>query len=93
MKKPPLVLIKVDRSIPQPIRLPAEHHAYTPTERASPVTTAQRWLGDRLEDRGESGYYLDGQPAKLDAIMRATNRVLKRHGQEQVTNSASWHID
>lgn len=88
--KPPLVIVKRAHSVPQPIRLPVERPSYTPPEKVSPLTAAQRWLAPRLEDRGESGYYLDGQPARLDGIMRATNRVLKAHGHEQVVSKESW---
>lgn len=90
--KPPLVIVKPDRSIPKPARQPAERHDYTPPEVASPLTVAQRWLGARLQDRGDRGYYLDGQPVKLHAIMRATNRVLKSCGMDQVGRDAGWLV-
>jgi hypothetical protein len=91
--KPPLVIVKRTRKPTIPWKLPVERPSYTPPVKVSPLTAAQRWLGPRLEDRGESGYYLDGQPAKLNDIMRATNRVLKAHGYDQVTAKREWTID
>ncbi len=92
MTRPPLVIVKPDRSIPKPQKLPAEHHDYTPKEQVSPLTAAQRWLSERLVDRGETGYFLDGRPAGLHAVMRATNRVLKSYGMDQVGKDPGWLV-
>lgn len=88
--KPPLVIVKRTRKLPIPWKLPVERPSHTPPEKVSPMTSAQIWLGNRLEERGESGYYLDGQPVRLDDIMKATNRVLKAHGQEQIGTKPEW---
>lgn len=86
----PIVVVKRSRKPPIPWKLPVERPSYSPPEKVSPLTAAQRWLGNRLEDRGESGYFLDGQPARLDDMMKATNRVLKTHGQEQIGTKPEW---
>ncbi|MDY3551430.1 hypothetical protein R5W24_000506 [Gemmata sp. JC717] len=92
-RRPPLVIVKNSPKPPTPWKLPAELPAYTPKEKVSPMVAAQRCLGERLQDRGEMGYYLDGQPANLTRIMRAANRVLKSHGHDQINSHPGWIVD
>lgn len=90
MNRPVVVYIK-SAPAPQPRQAPQDRPDYTPRTRPSPLHVAAVWLGPRLEER-PSGYFLDRVPANLDAIMRATNAVLKANGAEQVLNSENWRV-
>jgi hypothetical protein len=69
-----------------------ERAAPAPKDRPNPVETALRVLGSRLVEKPESGFWLDGQPASTDAVMRAANEVLKRNGLEQV-GVDRWRVE
>src|SRR5580698_6033976 len=64
--------------------------AATP-DKPNPVRVAGRWLGNRLVEK-PSGFWLDGRPASLDAVMRAANAVLKSQGVEQCVNKPEWRV-
>lgn len=66
-------------------------HSQAPKERPNPLTVAHRWLGPRLVEK-ESGFWMDGGPVSLDGVMRATNRLLKAAGIEQLTTSERWRV-
>ncbi|MFO0958276.1 MAG: hypothetical protein U0800_12755, partial [Isosphaeraceae bacterium] len=85
MIKPPFQVIhRPIRTPTRPEKSPVERSAYVPPPKPSPLTFAQHWLGPRLEERGELGIYLDGQPVKLDALMRAANRVASGVGADML---------
>lgn len=52
--------------------------------RPNPIAVARGWLGARLAERPESGYWLDGRPVSLTAIMRETNRLIALEGLEPI---------
>jgi hypothetical protein len=69
---------------PRPVQHPTEKDAIgAPPDKPNPVKVAERWLGKRLVEK-PSGFWLDGRPASLDNVMRATNTVLKGQDIEQV---------
>lgn len=90
MKRPPLVIVKKCPKPPIPYKLPVEPIVALPKEKVNPIITAHRCLGPRLQERGDAGYYLDGQPARLKDIMRATNQILRQHGQEPIGTHPEW---
>ena len=72
---------------------PRQHEPAPPKEKPNPLTVAAYWLGKRLiEKRGT--YWLDNAPAGLDAIMRATNEVIKAkgNGEIQVGYNSRWLV-
>lgn len=72
---------------------PTENNNYVmPKGKPNPLTVAQQWLGARLVLREAGHHSLDGQPAGLDAIMRATNAILVANGFEQVVHSDRWRV-
>lgn len=50
----------------------------------NPIAVARGWLGARLVERPVSGYWLDGRPVSLTAIMREANRLIAGEGLEQI---------
>jgi len=77
---------------PRPIQHPTEKDsAVAPPDKPNPVKVAGRWLGNRLIEK-PSGFWLDGSPASLDAVMRAANTVLKGQGVEQCKNKPEWQV-
>lgn len=72
-------------------KAPAESPRYKPPPKLSPLALAGHWLGHRLEER-PAGYYLDGQPAKLNQIMQATNRLLRQAGVPQLDANPAWVV-
>jgi hypothetical protein len=91
VKRPIVVHIK---TAPEPIRqkLPPDRHDYTPSPPPNPLTLASLWLGRRLVEKADSGFWLDGTPASLDDVMRATNRILKAHRIEQLGRNPKWLV-
>lgn len=61
---------------------------YAPT----PLQMAKIHLGNRLCERND-GYWLDGQPVKLNGIMQATNKVLARRGVPQIVKNPDWKVE
>jgi hypothetical protein len=59
--------------------------------RENPIQVARDALTTRLEER-PTGYYLDGQPAKLGQIMKAANRELRDRGQRQLDANPAWLV-
>jgi hypothetical protein len=68
-----------------------EADSRAPKEKPNPLKVASVWLGKRLVEK-PSGYWLDGVPVNLDAIMQATNQILKAEGVEQVTYCERWRV-
>jgi hypothetical protein len=62
-----------------------------PQERPNPVAHARAWLGPRVVERN-TGYFLDGCPANLDAIIRAANELLKAAGESQIEGRPQWRV-
>jgi hypothetical protein len=89
-KRPFQVVHREIKSPSTPERSPTERPAYTPKQRENPLHFAQHWLGPRLEERGEHGAYLDGRPAKLDALMREANRVAREAGADMLLYKPEW---
>lgn len=58
----------------------------------NPLELAALMLGNRLREK-PAGYFLDGLPASLTQIMRATNSVLIQRGLEQITVNPQWVIE
>ncbi len=69
---------------------PKEESRPAPREKANPLAIAKTWLGKRLVEK-PSGYWLDGCPANLIAIMKAANSLMKASGAEQLGPRA-WHV-
>ncbi len=92
MSRPPFLV--VHRPIRSPFRekSPLESPRYTPPPKLSPLVVAKTTLGDRLDER-DSGFWLDGSPAKLKDVMRETNRILKASDQPQVTVNPAWVVN
>ena len=94
MKAPIVVHLK---AAPPPARPPEEPKSPTarpetsPKPKANPLALAHHWLKRRLVEK-ESGFWLDGGPVSLDDVMRATNRVLKANGIEQVGTKGAWLV-
>lgn len=65
--------------------------ASPPKQRPNPLTVAKGWLGNRLVEK-PSGFWLDGRPASLDTVMRASNGAAKEAGVEQITYSERWVV-
>lgn len=57
----------------------------------NPIDTARLWLGTRLAER-DGGFWLDGLPTRLDAVIRETNRLLKAAGMETLRGSPAWEV-
>jgi len=89
-KRPFQIIHRPIRTPTRPEKSPTERPAYTPKQRENPLTFAQHWLGPRLEERGELGAYLDGRPAKLDALMREANRVAHGAGADMLLTKPEW---
>jgi len=95
MTRPPLV---VHITSPKPVARPDTAHPtekpnyVMPRGKANPLAVAKQWLGKRLVLRETGHHSLDGQPAGLDQIMKATNRVLVAQGVEQVLHSDRWRV-
>jgi hypothetical protein len=64
----------------------------TAKTKPNPLKVAKQWLDERLVEK-PSGYWLDSVPVNLDAIMRATNRIIKSHGGQQCVHSEKWKVD
>lgn len=91
MTKPPFQVVhRRIRTPTKPEKSPVERSTYVPPPKPSPLTFAQHWLGSRLEERGERGAYLDGRPAKLDALMREANRVAFVAGADMLLYKPEW---
>lgn len=93
MTRPPLVVVIPKKPSPpaRPEQSPLERHTYQPKPKPNPVAVAQSRLGTRLVEK-ESGFWLDGRPAKLEQVMRETNRLLKAQGIEQIVTSERWRV-
>jgi hypothetical protein len=78
------------RTPTRPEKSPVERGTYVPPAKPSPLTFAQHWLGSRLEERGERGAFLDGRPAKLDALMQEANRVAHGAGADMLLYKPEW---
>jgi hypothetical protein len=80
--------------VSQKIPVPQQAAGYIPAQKASPLVFAQLWLGTRLDERrmpdGSTSYYLDGRPARLDALMLEANRMAARRGQPMLTVNPRW---
>lgn len=61
-----------------------------PKERINPLALAKRWLGARLVEK-PTGYWLDGLPVNLPAIMKETNRLFLADGMEQI-GPEGWRV-
>jgi hypothetical protein len=72
--------------------LPKERDDRGYTSRQNPIQVAKWILSTRLEER-PAGYFLDGRPAKLNLIMRETNRVRVASGMEQIDTNPAWVIN
>lgn len=57
----------------------------------SPLVIACNILGSRLVEK-PAGYFLDGNPVNLTAIMKAANQTLLKRGLEQITVNPAWVI-
>ncbi|MBP3955429.1 hypothetical protein J8F10_09060 [Gemmata sp. G18] len=90
MTKPPIVLYRPSKPSP-PVKSPTEQNKFTPVNKPNPLSVAQATLGSRFGERPET-LLLDGQPAKLDRVMRETNRVLKAQGLAQVNANPAWVV-
>lgn len=60
-------------------------------EKPAPMEMAKWHLGSRLQERNGS-YYLDGHPAKLNDVMRATNKILVGMGAKQIGKNPDWRV-
>lgn len=89
-KHPFQIIHRPIRTPARPEKSPVERNTYVPPPKPSPLTFAQHWLGPRLEERGELGAYLDGRPAKLDALMREANRVASEAGADMLLYKPDW---
>jgi hypothetical protein len=56
----------------------------------NPIAEAHRWLGKRLRETTD-GFRLDGVPANLPSVMKATNRILKAQGIDQI-GPDGWRV-
>ena len=90
-RKPPVVVIRNSApESPAPREpSPLDRHDYTPKQKPNPLTVAQFWLGDRLRERNGC-FVLDGVPARLEEVMRETNRVLRASGAEMIDVNPRW---
>ena len=95
MTRPPIVVHL--KAAPPPARPPVEPKApqvrqeTSPKPKVNPVALAHHWLKRRLIEK-ESGFWLDGNPVSFDDVIRATNRVLKANGREQVGTKETWLV-
>lgn len=88
--KPPFIVIhRPITTPPRPERSPVERPAFTPKEKPNPLVLAQFWLRGRLEER-TLGFFLDGQPASLDRLMRETYRVMIAQGEQPDIPNDRW---
>lgn len=91
MIKPPFQVIhRPIRTPTRPEKSPTERSSFSPKQRENPLLFAQHWLGSRLEERGELGTYLDGQPAKLDRVMQEANRMAAQSGADLLVYKPEW---
>mgnify|MGYP003394990051 FL=1 len=60
-------------------------------ENLHPLELALIHLGRRFEDKNNR-FYLDGQECGLNAVIRATNRVLARNDMPQISNNPAWVV-
>lgn len=88
----PFFVVHRPINAPERQKEPAETPRHTSPPKLSPLALAGEWLKHRLEER-PTGYYLDGQPAKLNQIMQATNRLLKQAGVPQLDANPAWVVD
>lgn len=88
-----VTVTKPDRRVPaaKPSSewLPRERIEPMPRGKPNPITFAQFWLGERLQERGDV-FLLDGQPTRLDEIMLMANRIARSNGQDMVTACDRW---
>jgi hypothetical protein len=77
--------------IGEPKSLPKGRGDHGNISRQNPIKVAMEILSTRFEER-DSGYYLDGHPAKLNQIMQATNRQLRNSGLSQVDVNPVWVV-
>jgi hypothetical protein len=89
--KPTFTVIHRPSKPQPPAKSATERPTFTPVIKPSPLAVAQATLGSRFGERPET-LLLDGQPAKLTAIMKETNRVLKDQGLPQVDANSAWVV-
>lgn len=61
-------------------------------DRPNPLALAALHLGSRLRETPEQ-YFLDGIPANMPKIMKATNAVLRSKGEPMLTTNPLWLPD
>lgn len=89
-RKPPVVVVLKSAPVPAPTVPPLlDRNDRPPKQKPNPVTIAQFWLGNRLEERNGC-FILDGVPARLDTVMRETNRLLKASGADIIDVNPRW---
>ncbi len=91
MTRRPFLVVHRPINSPDRVKHRTEKPTYTPPQKLNPIVVAAHWLSGRFEER-PAGYYLDGQPAKLNRIMRETNRLLKENGQPQIGTNPTWLV-
>ena len=74
-----------------PVPYPVQESPPPPKARPNPIHTARQWLGPRVVER-PSGYFLDGVPVNLTAMMREANRMMKEQGAEQLAGNPAWVV-
>lgn len=62
-----------------------------PKLRQNPLVFAKTWLMARYVEK-PSGFWLDGVPVSLDALMRAANTAAKAQGAEQLGHNPKWLV-
>ncbi|WP_435008014.1 hypothetical protein P12x_005281 [Tundrisphaera lichenicola] len=60
-------------------------------KRQNPLAFAKTWLMERFVEK-PTGFWLDGVPVNLDALMQAANAVVKANGAEQLGHNPRWLV-
>jgi hypothetical protein len=90
----------INRADPEPKRGPEPFHKGCREEgppavrkEVDPDSHRSAWVsafGKRLKIDEQKGFYLDGRPISLDALMLETNRIRKAHGLAAVGRNPKW---